>query len=416
LKTRARRSILAFEILEPCVLRIVVHDYAGHPFQVDLSRELARRQHIVWHLYFAGDRGPKGAMGRLPDDPESFQVVPIDIGWDYSKSNFIRRRSSDALYGRAVAAQIEALGPDVVISGNTPLDAQGAIIEATHRAGGAFVNWIQDFYSLAIERLLARRWLGLGSLIAAYYRHLETQQLTRSDAVVLISEDFRQSLRGFEGRQDRIAIIPNWGAISAIPLRPKSNPWSQRNGFADRFVFLYSGTLGLKHNPDALVALSDAFVDCPEVCVVVAASGMGRDRLDAILSDQPRPNLFTLPLQSFSDFPDFLGAADVLVAVLDENAGEFSVPSKVLSYLCAGRPILLAAPLANPASRMMRETQAGRVVRPDDMSALIASARNLYLDGFARQRMAAAGRSYAEDRFVISRVADQFEGVFRATT
>ena len=34
-------------------MKIIVHDYAGHPFQVQLSRRLASRGHEVLHLYCA---------------------------------------------------------------------------------------------------------------------------------------------------------------------------------------------------------------------------------------------------------------------------------------------------------------------------------------------------------------------------
>lgn len=392
-------------------MRIAVHDYAGHPFQVDLSRELARRGHTVWHLYFAGDKGPKGAMERVADDPAGFNILPISIGRDYSKSNFLSRRSNDQRYGRAVAEQILALKPDVVLSGNTPLDAQGAIIAATHKVGATFVNWIQDFYGLAIERLLAPKWFGVGALVGAYYRRMERRQLARTDAVVLISEDFRRYLTGFEDRPERVAVIPNWGAIEGIPLRPKDNPWSRTHGLADRFVFLYSGTLGLKHNPASLVALADAFADHPEVCVVVAAAGVGRVALEATLLKAPRENLRLLPLQSFADFPDVLAAADSLVAVLEEEAGEFSVPSKILSYLCAGRPIILAAPVTNAASQMLGDTGAGIAVPSNDTASFLAAAVRLFGDPAARTRMGAAGRNHAEMQFSIERVAERFEGV-----
>jgi glycosyltransferase involved in cell wall biosynthesis len=337
----------------------------------------------------------------------------VEIGRAYSKSDFIGRWRNDRLYGHAVAAQIAALRPDVVISGNTPLDAQGAIIAATHSAGGAFVNWIQDYYSLAIDKLIAGRWAGLGRAIAARYRTMETRQLAASDAVVLISEDFGRTLTGFEHRPDRIAVIPNWGPIEGIPVRAKANAWSRRHGLADRFVFLYSGTLALKHNPDILVALADAFADRPEVAVVVAASGVGRDRLDGVLATKPRANLVTLPLQPFPDFADMLGSADVLVAVLEADAGQFSAPSKVLSYLCAARPVLLSAPLDNIVSRMITQVRAGVVTAPADTKGLIAAAERLYADAVSRRAMGERARAHAEASFAIDRIADRFEAVFR---
>ena len=54
-----------------------------------------------------------------------------------------------------------------------------------------------------------------------------------------------------------------------------------------------------------------------------------------------------------------LASATVLIGILEEDAGVFSVPSKVLSYLCAGRPIVLCAPAENLASRTLLEAEAG---------------------------------------------------------
>jgi colanic acid biosynthesis glycosyl transferase WcaI len=325
-------------------VRIVVHDYAGHPFQTDLSRELAGRGHTVRHMFFAGDQGPKGAMRRKADDPPGFSVEPIAIGRDYLKRDFVGRWRNDRAYGVAAASRIGAWAPDLVISGNTPLDAQGTIQAGARRAGAVFVNWIQDFYGLAIERLIAGRWLGAGRLAADHYRRMERRQLERSDAIVLISDDFRRWLPAGAARRP-CAVIANWGPIGDLAERPKVNPWSLAHGLDRTFNFVYSGTLGLKHDPAVLVALADSLCGHPDVRVVVAATGMGREALDRMLSARPRRNLVTLPLQPVEAFADVLGGADVLVALLEADAGAFSAPSKVLSYLCAGRadPVLRAA-------------------------------------------------------------------------
>ena len=108
--------------------RIAIHDYCGHPFQFELSRELARRGHEVRHFYFAGDMGPKGNTERSSDDPEGFSVEAISLPRSYSKSNLIRRRQADVLYGRLASRRISAFAPHVTISGNTPLEAQAPIL------------------------------------------------------------------------------------------------------------------------------------------------------------------------------------------------------------------------------------------------------------------------------------------------
>src|SRR5450631_3453912 len=47
---------------ERVLKRILLNDYCGHPFQVELSRELARRGHEVLHVYSADDQTPKGDL------------------------------------------------------------------------------------------------------------------------------------------------------------------------------------------------------------------------------------------------------------------------------------------------------------------------------------------------------------------
>jgi glycosyltransferase involved in cell wall biosynthesis len=104
----------------------------------------------------------------------------------------------------------------------------------------------------------------------------------------------------------------------------------------------------------------------------------------------------------------------VLTAVIERDAGAFSVPSKVLSYLCAGRPILLAAPGANLVAKTVTTIGAGSVADPDDQNAWLAAAANLIAEPALRARMGAAGRAYAEANFDLDRVADRFEAIFTA--
>ena len=392
-------------------LRIAVHDYCGHPFQFDLSRELARRGHHVRHFFFADDMGPKGKFRRSQRDPDSFSVQPISLGRPYSKRNLIRRRQADLAYAKAASRIIASFGPDVTLSGNTPLDAQVRLLSESHRAGSAFVFWMQDFYSLAAATILWRKYPVLGHCIAAYYTHLEAKTLRRSDGVVLISDDFKPALQRLGVPAETIEVVPNWGALGDLPLRPKNNAWAKQHALSDKFVFLYSGTLALKHDPSKLVALAERFKNDPDVVLVVAGSGVNYDALKKGLAAQPKPNVVLLPLQPMEVYADVLATADVLIALLEDDAGAFSVPSKILSYLCAGRPVVLSAPLENLAVRIVDRAGAGICVAPDDVQSFVAAAVHLSKDSETRVKLGRAGRDYAENFFRIEAVADRFEAI-----
>ena len=397
-------------------MRIFVHDYAGHPFGLELSRELARRGHVVRNAYFADDQGPKGAVASQAGDPEGFSIQPITIGLPYSKANLVRRHFLDGVYGAAAGRALAAFRPDVALVANTPLNALGVMQRVAARRAVPFVVWLQDIFGLAAATLLKSRWAGAGQVAALHYRSEEQRILRDADHVVAISEDYLPYLRQAGLDPAKTSVIPNWGPLSAVSPAPKSNPWSVRHGVSDKLVFAYTGTLGLKHNPRFLLALAQSFAGRSDVVVQAACSGVGAEWLMARSQEQALPGLQVLPLAPIEQLGDAYGAADVLVALLDAGAGSFSAPSKVLAYLCAGRPVLLCAPSENIAARMMLEAQSGLVIPPDDEAAFIAAAHALADSPDQRTQMGLAAGRYARATFDIGRITSLFEQSIAAAT
>lgn len=393
-------------------MRIAVHDYAGHPFQLELSRSLAERGHTVRHFFFADDPGPKGSNKVTENDSKNLSIKGISLNFRYRRESLPRRFVGDVLYAHAIRREVMAFAPDVVVSGNAPLHAQSAIQRAASARGAKFVFWVQDLHGLAIQRVLRSRWFGLGSLIAKYYASVERSLLASSDSIIIISPDFRRYLPKGAAVAEKTQVIMNWGPMKEISPRDKVNPWSLRNGLSDKFVFMYTGTLGLKHNPETIWALSEAFAREPDVVIVVAATGANAIKLRSWQESAPRANIRILPLQPIEDFPDVLGTADVLMALLESDSAEFSVPSKILSYLCAGRPILMSAPEGNLATRMLNDSGAGIAVTAGGTEAFISAARALRDDTDRRNVYGRAGRLYAERNFDIERITSRFESVF----
>jgi glycosyltransferase involved in cell wall biosynthesis len=79
--------------------------------------------------------------------------------------------------------------------------------------------------------------------------------------------------------------------------------------------------------------------------------------------------------------------------------------------MCAGRPILLAAPKENLAARTVEKAQAGIVVDPADEAGFLSAARRLRDSPELRASLGANGRAYAERTFDMKRITDKFERV-----
>lgn len=395
-------------------MRIVVHDYAGHAFPTSLSRALAQRGHEVVHAFAGSLQTPRGELARKPGDPPGlvFREMPMDPEYVRYKYSFRRRRRMEVEYGRGVARFITEWKPDAVLSGNTPTETQEPISRAAVMGNGRFYYWVQDFYSLAVDKLLRRRIPVAGAWIGRWYRHLDRRQFHRSSRVIAITGDFTPVLTSeFGVDPSRIAVVPNWAHIEDIPVMPKDNEWSRRHGWHDKFVFLYSGTIGMKHNPALLLELARRHAGDPDVRVVVVSEGIGAEWLARESRAAGLENLVILPYQKFSELPMVLATGDVLAGLLEEEAGTFSVPSKTLSYLCAGRPLLLSIPEDNLAARITRDNDAGLTAPPRDVDGFLAAAGQLRGDASLRDRLSRNARAYAEATFPIGRTAALFDEI-----
>lgn len=387
-------------------MKILIHDFAGHPFQMVLSRELAKRGHSVTHAYFAGDEGPKGDLrSESFDSGGQVTVEPIGQVGGYTKTDLPRRFLADLAYRRHVHTYLSAQNYDVIISGNTPLWVQGVLLRAARRMNAGFVYWCQDVYSVAVSQHLEARFGSLSHPFAWWLKRWDRRLMRASDHLVNITDKFSELTEAWGVPASRTTVIPNWGAISSLPMVQKNNAWSRDTlPNSERPRVLYSGTLGLKHNPGLIIDAAKQLA----MEFVVIGSGSGVDRI----AQAGLPNLCLLPLQPFDRMAEVLGSADVLVAVIEREAGEFSVPSKVLSYLCAGRPIVLAAPQNNLAASIVKSAGAGLVVEPEDAAGFTQAIQAIVSDPGKASIMGRSARDYAEQHFSVDRVSDRFEAVF----
>lgn len=389
-------------------MRILVHDYSGHPFQIELSRWLARQGHDTLHLYSAGIPTPQGGVLRRADDPPGFAVEPVGDRTPVAKYDLPRRLRQERGYGRALAARAARFAPEVVLSGNCSPQIQRHLQRYCRRRKLRFVYWLQDLYADAAIRFLGRRSRPLARLAAPLLRGFEAETLRRSAAVVAITEDFRPVLEARGVAPGRIEVIENWAPLAEVPPLARDNAWSAEQDLDGRFVLLYAGTLGLKHNPELLAELARAFRDDPEVRVVVVSQGPGRDHLEGVKSAEDLAGLKLLDWQPYARLPEVLASAEVLLAILEPEAGVFAVPSKVLTSLCTARPILAAIPPENLAARTILAAGGGLCVAPADSAGFVSAARRLRDDAALRARLAAAGRAYAERTFDIERIGPRF--------
>lgn len=132
-------------------MRILSYDHAGHPFQVQLSRSLARRGHDVLHTYCAKLQTPRGALSLKHSDPDSFNIEGTFLKKDFNRYSLFARVQQEKGLGALLNKQVDRFDPEIVISSNTPLGTQSALLRKCHKGNIKFIFWVQDLLGVGIK-------------------------------------------------------------------------------------------------------------------------------------------------------------------------------------------------------------------------------------------------------------------------
>ncbi len=338
-------------------MRIVVLDYAGHIPQADLARNLAKLGHTVRHMYCSDYVSGRGAVERELEDPKDIEFLNISIKKDFNRYNPIERLKHELAISDVFWTKIQEFNPDHTIFSNVPLIAMSRLAKRMQRTHRPYLFWWQDVYSIAMGNAFKKfgpfTWPIRKSLI-----NLEKNILKGAQSVVAISPNFEPIYRSWKQDLKKFSMYPNWTPINLFPRQRPSLANSHRK------IAVYAGTLGLKHSPELLLHLADD----PEFkklggVVVVVSQGYGRELLE-----KPENKRENIELRNFLPIPELaqlFSDASVLLAVLEPEASTFSVPSKIMSYLSAGKPIVASVDPKNASAAILQDTGAGIVVSPD---------------------------------------------------
>jgi len=388
-------------------VRILVHDHSGHPFQAELSRELARRGHDVTHSYVEGYVSGKGRLAAAPGESITFEAIGGAKKVDNQR--MAQRLVREVRRGFELVRHVRRVRPDVVMLSNVQIPTLVIFAFVMAALRRPWVLWHQDVYAVAVRSFTGSKLPRRFAFVAWAFEVAERWCSRRAAAIVVIAPSFVPVHERW-GTADKVTVIPNWAPLDEIVPTERKNDWAIEHELDDVATLVYSGTLGLKHNPALLVRLAHAVRERgAPVRLVVVNEGPAVE----VLRDEARRldvPVTLLPFQPYERLPEVLGSGDVLVVLLEQEAGAFSVPSKTLSYLCAGRPVLGLMPGENLAAALVN--RAGGLVLPpaDDSLAEAASwVCGLLGDLERRTELGIAARDLAEQEFALEGCATRFE-------
>jgi colanic acid biosynthesis glycosyl transferase WcaI len=208
-------------------ISILVHDYSGHPFQVQLSRALAQRGHRVVHSHCAAYVSGKGSLESLPNEALRFAVV--GRGKSISKYRFHRRLFQELRYGLELCRLIAKERPSVVLMSNAPVPYLAVTAGYLAFRGTPWILWHQDVHSAALQNVAAAHPTLRLRLAAKAMEALERWSSRRAAHIVAISSAFLRVHTRW-GTADKVSVIPNWAPLDELLPQYRSNAWASQRG------------------------------------------------------------------------------------------------------------------------------------------------------------------------------------------
>jgi colanic acid biosynthesis glycosyl transferase WcaI len=172
----------------------------------------------------------------------------------------------------------------------------------------------------------------------AAYRHARL--------VTTLTPSMRQKIvdKGFAA--DKVELLEPRMDDSLIDLPPEEGiAFRQRYNLGEKFLATHSGNMGVKQGLDVILdaaALNRADDSMLFLCV---GNGSDCERIKRRAAELDLGNVRFLPLLDETDFRGLMAASNVCLVTQQRSVSEIFFPSKIVTYLAAGRPMIASRAL-----------------------------------------------------------------------
>jgi len=267
-------------------------------------------------------------------------------------------------------------------------------------------KWKRLPYLVSINDLAAQAASDVGIVKSGMLQEVlsafEFAAYRRANGAIVLCSSFRDSLLAHRYPADRIRVIPSPVDLERIHPVPYDGTFREAHGLsAQDFVVLYSGSMGLKQGMSNVVEAARILqASNPGIKWALVGDGESRPIIEKLVSDYALARyVCLLPLQPESEMAAMLSAADVLLLNQVAKIKDTVSPSKLLTYMAAGRPVLAAVNPASQGALLLGESHGGVIVDPENPAALAAAVKQLQANPTALKEMGRRNRQYAEAHF-----------------
>jgi glycosyltransferase involved in cell wall biosynthesis len=368
----------------------------------DLMQEFANQGHNVYVLCSRERRMGKSTEYR---ERNGIHVLRVRCG-NIQKTNFIEKGISVVLLGnqmmQALKRHLSSVKFNIIICSTPPITLAGMVATLKKKHKAKVYLLLKDMWPQGPVDMGA---IKKGGLTWQYFRRKEKRMYAVADYIGCMSPaGVRYVLKhNPQIPPNRVEECPN-----SIRLR-KLSP-VERDGLRQKYripknatVFVFGGNLGMPQGLHFLVNVIKMINGDDKVYFLIIGSGTHYPMLKKAFKEIKPTNAAIYERLPKVDYDQLVRACDVGLILLDKRYSIPHFPSRLLSYLEAGMPVLCAVNEATDIGTIVEQAGSGITTMHGDIESFASAARFMAERPERKFTMGLNARKLLENRYSTSR-------------
>jgi colanic acid biosynthesis glycosyl transferase WcaI len=281
-----------------------------------------------------------------------------------------------------------------------PIFATGILALVARVRGVVLILNIQDLYP---ESLIAQKRISQNGVISHGLRNIDRWIAKISSAVVVPAPSFARVYQRTRGLPpEKLYFVPNWfDNMSVVVNDIKGAEFRKKLGIPfNAQMVLYGGNVGAAAGVETVIESFRYLRDIENLYLAIAGDGTNLKSCQHMAVDMDHPRIRFYSPWPVTETSQALSAADILVLPTRGQQSLASIPSKLIAYMLAARPVLALSLPESDLAQIVRKSGCGWVVAPDQPRLLSDVLKQiLYQSKNTLGSRGLAGRSYALSNF-----------------
>ncbi len=320
-------------------------DLNAHGIYTDLLRQFKSNGHTVY-VVTPVERREKKKCALVSDG--GIMRLYVKIGNITKCRNIIEKGISTVLietqYKRAVWKYLRNIGFDLILYSTPPITLAGVVQYIKKRDKARTYLLLKDIFPQNSVDLGMLSKTGLKGLIYKYFRHKEKTLYALSDRIGCMSQANVDYIKKHNPQipPEKVELCPN--AVEPVDLRVNAQEriqLRQKHGLPlDKKLFVYGGNLGRPQDVPFIVECLKACAELEDTHFVIAGSGTDRHFLEEYVQAEKPDHVTLFGHLPKEEYDRMIACCDVGLIFLDHRFTIPNFPSRLLSYMQAGLPVL----------------------------------------------------------------------------